>query len=95
MGVVSQSGPTKPIQAQPRTFLRCNGATHVFADCVSVAEHLIEPAADSSLTFRVDQEKGYVFGGGREKVKPPKDEVVELDESKVGFALGNLARKEK
>jgi hypothetical protein len=93
--MVSRSSPTKPIQIKPQAFLWCNGATHVFANSVSVAKFLFEPAADSTLKFRVDQEKGYVFAGGKGKVKPPKGEVIDLDESQVGFVLGKPAGKKK
>jgi hypothetical protein len=72
--------------------LWCDGATHIIADPLSFAGYSFEPERNSTLTFRVELAKGYVFQGGNGKVRTPKGEFIELDPSKNGVVIGAPAK---
>jgi hypothetical protein len=82
----------KKSDSQFEPVLWCDGAIHIIADPLSFAGYSFEPKKNSTLTFRVELAKGYVFQGGNGKVRTHKGEIIELDPTKNGVVIGSPAK---
>jgi len=63
-------------------------AIHEVSSGVSMGGYTFNPSENTVLTFIVDCKRGYVFKNGQGRIQLPNGDEVQLDEDKIGYAIG-------
>ena len=82
-------GLTPDGRAHVESTVWTHDAIHEIEGPLTLAGYEITPESDKPVVFRVDRKRGYVFVGGKGRVKPPGGATMIFGPDQQGIAIGH------